>query len=105
MSSVSALTNGALQQTVNQILSTTSAQDASGTNAPTSTASTTVSLGNGVATPLTYNSRGQMSSTQLAQLEQAVATNLNNTLSSLFSANPGSSGASNAPGGVASGTP
>lgn len=93
MSSISALTNSALQQGVNQILSSTAAQDASGTSSPANTSSTTVSLGNGVAAPLTYNSRGQINATQLAQIEQTVTASIDNTLSSLFSASSANSSA------------
>ncbi|MDA8225097.1 MAG: hypothetical protein M0T86_04145 [Betaproteobacteria bacterium] len=100
MSSISTLSNSALQQGINQILSSTTAQDASGTSSAANTSSTIVSLGNGVAAPLTYNSRGQVNATQLAQLEQTVTASIDNTLSTLFSS-PSPSGSPSTDSGLA----
>jgi hypothetical protein len=81
MATISSVSSTLLQSAVSQTSSSTTVNASTTSYSPSST----VSLKGATPAPLTYNASGQLGSSQISQLEQAINTDISNTIAGLFS--------------------
>jgi hypothetical protein len=85
MTTVSGLAATILQSATSQVLGAPNSSQPQSVRSGPAAPGTAVSLGSASSPSPTYNALGQLSSAQITQLEQAINTDVGNTVSALFS--------------------